>query len=42
MYKPSFEIASKIIELISNISGKIGEINYLQNNPYHIQLRKEN
>ena len=42
MYKPPFEIASKIIELISNISGKIGEINYLQNNPYHMQLRKEN
>lgn len=42
MYKPPFEITSKIIELISNISEKIGEINYLQNNPYHIMLRKEN
>lgn len=42
MYKPPFEITSKIIELISNISEKIGEINYLQNNPYNIQLRKEN
>lgn len=42
MYKPPFEITSKIIELISNISEKIGEINYLQNNPYHIRLRKEN
>ena len=42
MYKPPFEITSKIIELISNISEKIGEINYLQDNPYHIQLRKEN
>ena len=42
MYKPPFEITSKIIELISNISEKIGEINYLQNNPYHIKLRKEN
>lgn len=40
MYKPPFEITSKIIELISNISEKIGEINYLQNNPYHIRLRK--
>lgn len=40
MYKPPFEITSKIIELISNISEKIGEINYLQNNPYHIKLRK--
>lgn len=42
MYKPPFEITSKIIELISNISEKIGEINYLQNNPYHIKLRKKN
>lgn len=42
MYTPPFEITSKIIELISNISEKIGEINYLQDNPYHIQLRKEN
>lgn len=42
MYKPPFEITSKIIELISNISEKIGEINTLQNSPYHIQLRKEN
>lgn len=42
MYKPPFEITSKIIELISNISEKIGEINYLQNNSYHIKLRKEN
>ena len=42
MYKPPFEITSKIIELISNISEKVGEVNYLQNNPYHIQLRKEN
>lgn len=42
MYTPPFEITSKIIELISNISEKIGEINYLQNSPYHIQLRKEN
>lgn len=42
MYKPPFEITSKIIELISNISEKIGEINYLHDNPYHIRLRKEN
>ena len=33
---------SKIIELISNISEKIGEINSLQDSPYHVQLRKEN
>ena len=42
MYKPPFEITSKIIELISDISEKIGEINYLKDNPRHIQLRKEN
>ena len=42
MYKPPFEITSKIIELISNISEKIGEINYIHDNPYHIKLRKEN
>lgn len=42
MYIPPFEITSKIIELISNISEKIGEINYLQNTPSHIRLRKEN
>ena len=42
MYKPPFEITSKIIELISNISEKIGEINCLHNTPYHIRLRKEN
>ena len=42
MYQPPFEITSKIIELISRISEKIGEINSLQNSPYNIQLRKEN
>ncbi len=42
MHKPPFEITSKIIELISDISEKIGEINYLENSPYHIQLRREN
>ncbi len=42
MYKPPFEITSKIIELISNISEKIGEITSIQNSSYHIQLRKEN
>lgn len=42
MYTPPFKITSKIIELISNISEKIGEINYLQNSSQHIQLRKEN
>jgi len=42
MYKPPFKITSKIIELISNISEKIGEITSIQNSSYHIQLRKEN
>lgn len=42
MYKPPFEITSKIIEIISNISEKIGEINSLQNGRYHVKLRKEN
>lgn len=42
MYTPPFEITSKMIELISNISEKVGEITSIQNNPYHIQLRKEN
>lgn len=42
MYTPPFEITSKIIELISNISEKIGEITSIQNSHYHIKLRKEN
>ena len=42
MYKPPFEITSKIIELISNISEKIGEINSLQDSRYNVKLRKEN
>lgn len=42
MYTPPFEITSRIIELISNISEKVGEIASIQNSPYHIQLRKEN
>ena len=42
MYTPPFEITSRIIELISNISEKVGEISSIQNSPYHIQLRKKN
>ena len=42
MYQPPFEITSKIIELISKISEKIGEINSLQNSPHQIKLRKAN
>ena len=42
MYVPPFEISSKIIELISNISEKIGEIGSLESSPHHVRLRKEN
>lgn len=42
MYTPPFEITSRIIELISNISERVGEIDYLQDSPQHIRLRKEN
>lgn len=42
MYKPPFEITSKIINLISAISEKIGEINSLEKGPHQIRLRKEN
>lgn len=41
-YTPPFEITSKIIELISEISEKIGEINVIRPDFHHIQLRKEN
>lgn len=41
MYRPPFEITAKIIELISQISEKVGEIRSLQNIPAHIRLRKE-
>ena len=40
MYVPPFEITSQIIELISKISEKLGEITSIQNNPLCIQLRK--
>lgn len=42
MYTPPFKITSRIIELISNISERIGEINSLPNSPQHVSLRKEN
>lgn len=42
MYKPPFTITSKIINLISSISEKIGEINSLEKSPHQIRLRKEN
>ncbi len=42
MYTPPFEITSKIIDLISQISEKTGEINLLMSDSGHIALRKEN
>lgn len=39
---PPFKITAKIIELISRISEKIGEINSLENSPHHVELRKQN
>ena len=42
MYAPPFHITSRIIDLISRISEKIGEINLFANSPRHLELRKEN
>ncbi len=42
MYNPPFRITSKIIDLISRISEKIGEINSLESSPQNVLLRKEN
>ena len=42
MYTLPFEITSRIIELISVVSEKIGEIQYLQDSAQHVRLRKEN
>ncbi len=42
MYAPPFHITSRIIDLISRISEKIGEINLFVNSSRHIELRKEN
>ena len=41
-YQPPFKITSKIIDYISRISEKIGEINSLENSPHQVKLRKEN
>lgn len=41
-YEPPFKITSQIINLISQISEAIGEINSLENSPRHLELRKEN
>ena len=42
MYAPPFTITSKMIDLISKISEKIGEINSLENTPHRVELRKQN
>ena len=42
MYTPPFTVNAKIIDLISKISEKIGEINSLESSPHHVNLRKEN
>lgn len=41
-YVPPFNITSKIIDYISRISERIGEINSLESGPLKIKLRKEN
>lgn len=41
-YQPPFTITSKIIDYISRISEKVGEINSLENSPHQVKLRKEN
>ena len=41
-YQPPFKITSKIIDYISRISEKIGEINSLENSLHQVKLRKEN
>lgn len=41
-YEPPFKITAKIIDLISQISESIGEINSLENSPRQVELRKEN
>ena len=42
MYTPPFTVNAKIIDLISKISEKIGEINSLESSPHNVNLRKEN
>lgn len=41
-YEPPFKITSQLIDLISQISEAVGEINSLENNPRHLELRKQN
>jgi len=42
MYTPPFTITSKSIDLISKISEKIGEMNFLASESQHVNLRKKN
>lgn len=42
MYQPPFTVTSKIIDLISRISERIGEINSLESSPRNVQLRRMN
>ena len=42
MYTPPFSVTSKIIDLISRISERIGEINSLESSPRNVQLRRMN
>ncbi|MBO6131190.1 MAG: Fic family protein [Treponema sp.] len=42
MYTPPFTITSKSIDLISKISEKIGEMNFLTSESQHVNLRKKN
>ncbi len=42
MYRPPFEITSEIVNLISRISERIGEIHAFRNTPANVRLRKEN
>lgn len=42
MYVPPFKITGRIVELISEISEKVGEMNVIRPDFHHIQLRREN
>ena len=41
-YEPPFTVTAKIVNLISEISEIIGEVNSLENSPRHVELRREN
>lgn len=42
MYTSPFKVTSKIIDLISNISEKLGAMNYIENKNLNVELRKSN